>query len=667
MKHFLLYALLLWAGTAQLAAQTSAPSADDFWQRMPLLPDNGLSAGQFSSKSRHQQNGDTGNYLYNDEHGDAVIFEAYGPGCVRSMWGTAFDPEAVLRFYFDGEQKPRYEVNVFDFYQGRHPAFPAPFTSYERRGYYIAEACAGNSFLPIRFQKSLRISMKGKPTFYHILYDKLPYGSEVAPGQEQRDKDFIRQCLEGKTDPQQPADATHETSTALKPWQTVDLLRHDGSGSVQSLEIEADTSSLFLRDVQLMMIWDDANSNPADGGGQRKKLAFERNEESRLFQVNTPIGMFFGSPHRVQSVQSLPVSVTLLPGGRMKLSCRFVMPFWKNARICLYNKSDVTFNNVRSTVLISGKEYPYAEAAYFTTFYRQGLTEYGRDWQFCDVQGCGWFMGAVQSCRLEHYCEGNEHFYIDGNRTPQINGTGTEDYYLGCFWPNRKYDSPFAGCVDDVRLLSGGDPDKFLEIYREDYLVPAVYYRFHLEMPIPFYNAIDARIQHGSESQLSSEYASLAYLYLKRKPVLHETDFIKIASEASRKMHRYTATGKCSPHPLTARYEGNYLYTNIEDEGYLHQDGTISFTVAIDPANRGVRLRRRSDQGIPCQKARVYVDGAFAGVWADPQQNDILRWYDSEFDIHAGLTRDKKELNIEIVPQDGCSFTDFEYRILSYK
>ena len=217
MKHILLYALLLWAGTAQLAAQTSAPSADDFWQRMPLLPDNGLSAGQFSSKSRHQQNGDTGNYLYNDEHGDAVIFEAYGPGCVRSMWGTAFDPEAVLKFYFDGEQKPRYEVNVLDFYQGRHPAFPAPFTSYERRGYYIAEACAGNSFLPIRFQKSLRISVKGEPTFYHILYDKLPYGSEVAPGQEQQDKDFIRQCLEGKTGPQQPADATHETSTALKP------------------------------------------------------------------------------------------------------------------------------------------------------------------------------------------------------------------------------------------------------------------------------------------------------------------------------------------------------------------------------------------------------------------------------------------------------------------
>jgi hypothetical protein len=84
---------------------------------------------------------------------------------------------------------------------------------------------------------------------------------------------------------------------------------------------------------------------------------------------------------------------------------------------------------------------------YFTTLYHKGETTYGRDWPLYDSPGTGWFVGVVQSMQYEHYCEGNEHFYIDGAISPQINGTGSEDYYLGCFWPNRQYSSPFASCA----------------------------------------------------------------------------------------------------------------------------------------------------------------------------------------------------------------------------
>ena len=38
---------------------------------------------------------------------------------------------------------------------------------------------------------------------------------------------------------------------------------------------------------------------------------------------------------------------------------------------------------------------------------------------------------------------------------PQIHGTGTEDYYLACLWPNPNYNKPFAGCVGDITKIPG--------------------------------------------------------------------------------------------------------------------------------------------------------------------------------------------------------------------
>ena len=121
--------------------------------RLPQLP------GQFmvlqsSSHNKTGHNGDENWPLYKDEHGDDVIFDAAGPGCVRSIWGTHFAEDAILKFYFDGESEPRYRIREIDFFEGRHPDFPPPLISYERRGHY-AVGMAGNCFVPIPFATSL--------------------------------------------------------------------------------------------------------------------------------------------------------------------------------------------------------------------------------------------------------------------------------------------------------------------------------------------------------------------------------------------------------------------------------------------------------------------------------------------------------------------------------
>ena len=144
--------------------QTPEGSSYNLLNRLMYSPQQ-VSVHQFSSHNKKGLNGDENWPLYVDEHGDDVIFDAAGPGCVRSMWGTNFDPEAVMKFYFDGEEKPRYTIKYLDFYKGKHPLFPPPLVSYEKRGMWGERPFAGNSFVPIPFEKWLKISLQGKSRF----------------------------------------------------------------------------------------------------------------------------------------------------------------------------------------------------------------------------------------------------------------------------------------------------------------------------------------------------------------------------------------------------------------------------------------------------------------------------------------------------------------------
>lgn len=614
-----------------------------FLENLPLVPKNKW-AGQFSSHSKNQQNNDQGWFLYTDMNGDAVIFDVIGPGCIKNMWGTGLDETSVFKFYFDGEKNPRYKIGIIDFYCGTDPLFPKPLVSYEKRGHYGKKPFAGNCFVPIPFAKSLRICVEGNPAFYHILYEKYPYGTSINTFSGNEDRDYLLRAINnnGVNPWDKKLLSVKDTSIEkLNSKESFRIFDYTGQGSITSVEIEADGSDDFFQNVYLRIKFDDS---PND-------------------HVNAPIGFFFGSPYQARSMKSLPLSVEKQSNGKVKLSCFFPMPFFKNVSIMLFNKSNNVQGSVRSKVSFNKKVYPKDHTGYFTTFYHKGNTEYGRDWLFYESPGTGWFVGVVQASSQEHYCEGNEHFYLDNNSTPQINGTGTEDYYLACFWPNINFNTPFAGSVGDVRILNGGNPFA-------DYNIPARYYRFHLEMPIPYYSSIDARIQHGGGSDKESQYGTIAYLYHRSHPALYQTDYLEVTNAASADFHAYKATGTYKGASLESNYEGNYLYTVVYDSGFYHKSGQISFNIALNPDNHGVRIRRRSDQGVSCQKAYVYVNDNYAGTWYDPQSNDVLRWYDSEFDIHPKFTKGQKSVNIKLVinkSDDMYNFTDFEYHIFCFE
>jgi hypothetical protein len=581
---------------------------------------------QTSSHGKQGYNNDHNWPQYVDKNGEEVLLDVKGPGCVKSMWGTFFDKNGIIRFYFDGETTPRYQGGIVDFYQGALPEFPRPLVSYERRG-HGNEGFAGNSFVPIPFEKSLKITVQGRSEFYHILYETYPAGTKMPSFTSREDRSALLDAFAGDV-------RINETGLKRVEFTMKDAFdagqvavvysAKETSGIIRELTLETDGSEDFLQQCWIRMKWDSAPR----------------------FQVMAPIGIFFGSAVRANDMRSLPLDMEKLDDGRVRLRCRFPMPFWQNAEIALVNRTGLKKGPVKATLLVGPNPVSMEEGTYFTTMYHEGQTVYGHDWLLFEGAGSGWYVGTVQSMQYEHYCEGDEHFYIDGAISPQINGTGSEDYYLACFWPNQDFDMPFACVVGNIFVEGGG-------FYKGSYNVPSSYSRYHLEAPIPFYSGITAKIQHGGLSDILSRYRSLSFVYLDRRVRLKQTDFLDVGNAQSEKAHKYEFTGKTTVRTVQSHPEGDFFETFWTEEGRYHEGGEIRFVVAVDPNNDGVRLRRRLDQEVPCQGAKVFVDGTYAGTWYWGYRNEYLRWYDQDFDLAGDLTAGKSALalRLELLPQ----------------
>ncbi len=648
-------AVLILLASAGPGTSAPAAAADQPFQSRPayrllerlLRAPKGLTVRQDSSHNKAGINSDANMPLYKDAAGDDVIFDSAGPGCIRSMWGTWFDPRAKVLFYFDGQSEPRWQAGFLDFYQGRLAPFAAPLASYARRGNWGDIPFAGNSFLPIFFEKSLKIVVRGgESRFFHIISERyaLPAGPAERGGAA--DSEALRDAFARMGEPPFEEEGlkafTAETKEEIEAGEKLSLLKIEaGSGVVREIEIEADGSEELLRQTRLRLRWD---------GHVR-------------WDAIAPVGIFFGVPNGSNDMRSLPLRAEKLAGGRIRLRSFFPMAFWDNAEIEWVNGSAHRFGQIKARVLVGPNGVSRNEGTYFTTLYHEGETVYGRDWLLFEADGTGWLAGVVQSMREMHYCEGNERFTVDGAVSPQINGTGSEDYYLACFWPNPDYDTPFGCVIGSIAEEGGGSSPG-------SYRVPSGYSRFHLEAPIPFYASLRAVIQHGGMSDIRSQYRSLAFAYLNRQPALVRTDSIEIGRPESERSHGYKASPGAKLETLAAHPEGEGFETTLEAQGRTHAGGTISFRAAVDPRNNGVRLRRRIDQKYRGQSARVFVDGRLAGLWRHGYENEALRWFDTDFDIAPELTRGRDRLDIKLVLEPGPAgekFTEYGYEVFCFR
>jgi len=238
--------------------------------------------------------------------------------------------------------------------------------------------------------------------------------------------------------------------------------------------------------------------------------------------VETPIGDFFGlglgDYHLYQSA-------ALAVGGDKALNCFFPMPFAKHARITVTNegsrRTDAFYFNIDYRAY--SKALP-PDSLYFHAQYRQAAPAKGwtNQWKsngdplvdgkknlngeanyvWMEATGRGHFVGVIMSVLQNQdgwWGEGDDMFFVDGESTPSINGTGSEDYFLGAW--------DFGGHPFAYGLF--GAPVVGQEVAGGRWSL----YRFHLDSPIPFTKSLRATIEHGHANHRSDNFFSVAYWY----------------------------------------------------------------------------------------------------------------------------------------------------------
>jgi len=606
----------------------------------PILT-NRKRAMQVSSFDRKEENGDWGHFLYKDSDGSMVMLDETTPGCIRSFWAAVTTDDAEMKIYFDGAEKPKYTCTVRGFFNGAIPELSGTGNTFLERGQWEEGDCfCGNFFIPIPYEKGIKITVSGSNLdfYYHILYERFSEDSMS----ELRSVGVSDEFLSSFNGDYKRKEQRYDIVKTLKlEHDYTEVYAEDRSGVITEFAIE------YKEDVDLSKVYLD--------------IAFDND---KISQVACPLTHLFAEPVGYTGIETIAAR-SEKKDGIVKMYCYLPMPFWERASI---NLVEFDSDSIEVTVKLKIEENTYNrdECGLFFADHRRGATELFEDWKIGEFYGMGHVVGIVQTCRGGSWCEGNEHFYIDGELSPSINGTGTEDLYLGCYWPTKKYDSPLAGCNNNVRYK--GEPLSKLTTSRE-----SGYYRFFHDMPISFENGIKLMIQHGAVGQTYSYYSSTCFSYRQKIAKARFTDFIDVSGITSRKAHNYCSFSSDSKlltddeineklYLLCGKIEGDRKSEILSRKGLAHE-GRITFTASIERENNGVVLRLLTDLRKGPMRADVYADGIFAGYWTLPEFNDHAPYGDYDFEIPASVTSGKESIGIEIVPK--TEFADFEYKVMT--
>ncbi|MFJ6155099.1 DUF2961 domain-containing protein [Micromonospora profundi] len=623
--------------SAFAVADDKGPTGWDTYRRLDRLPE--LAAGtrthQFSSFGRDGSNDDgfVGTWSCLRQSGGCVIAEARGPGEVQSIWFTRDEGDVRatgwIRIELDGVVVVQADLQAL--VDGRLGSpFVAPLVS-------NADQTSGGVTIkvPMPYRDSMRITTQNNPLFHHVTYRTFADAEGVTrfdPADPASDVVTLLRAA-GARDPK-PAQAGASTSraTVTAPAQ--------GQVSLAGLTGPRAITALRLRVP-------DAAAGAPTLAGLRLRMAFDGRTT-----VDSPVGEFFGGGLGERTVRSLMFAMDSAPGGWY--SAWWPMPFRSSAAVTLVNTTGTTVNGIEVEVTSApGTEWTSRLAAdgsagYFTTQSRRAETVGGNDWIVADQSGRGRFVGVSQTMRghiiggnTRNYLEGDERVYVDGSPTPQIHGTGTEDFYESGWYFNRgEYSGVFTG--NTAHLVRGGGCVDECDAA----------YRLMIGDAVAYGSALRFGIEHGPANDMPAEYASTAFLYTQRTVATRRTDTVVTGDAASRAAHAYTDSSATQT-ALTASFEGDD--DNVPQTAQVRATtAPVRFRLAVDPTNQGVRLRRHSDQSGGYQQAAVSVDGVPAGVWLQPLGNDRQRWLADDFVLPAALTAGRSTVTVQLTPAAGA-------------
>lgn len=199
--------------------------------------------------------------------------------------------------------------------------------------------------------------------------------------------------------------------------------------------------------------------------------------------VDVPLGDFFGVGHGYErNLDSMIIRDSSF--GRARNSY-WPMPFRVSCKITLTDEGERPVTMFYYQVDWQKHASLPEDVGYFHGYYRQERPAVaGKNYEFANIQGSGHYVGTVLNviqAGIGWFGEGDDLFYVDGAKNPQLFGTGTEDY-VNDAWGLRVSFGPWTGTPVAEGELVGAR---------------LTGYRWHIPDPIPFTKSLWAGIEHA--------------------------------------------------------------------------------------------------------------------------------------------------------------------------
>jgi hypothetical protein len=464
---------------------------------LATVPAPGDQCAQWSSydrKSRYDEA--TGKYIAWDANGDGsgiirkegnqlVLAEMQGPGCIWRIWSAA-PKDGHVRIYLDGGSEPVVDLPFVGYFDGKNE----PFT----RSALVHTVSRGwNNYIPIPYQKSCKVvADSGWGQYYHFDYETFPAGTQVptfkrelsAPESAALDEAnrVLTRC-EFATDCKYPGQKVTTKSVTVGAGKTVVVQKLKGPSAITGIRVKLDLPPApadrdVLRELAFQIKWD----------GEKEP------------SVWAPLGDFFGTVG-ANNYRSLPLGHT----GDGWWHCNWYMPFGKDAQVELVNDGRAE-RTVAFEVTTAPLSKPSEDLARFhTKWHRDGFLPQEKerqiDWPIVKTEGSGRFAGVmlhVWNPRGGWWGEGDEKFFVDGEKFPSTFGTGSEDYFGYAWCCPELFQNPYHN-----QTFNDGNNRGHISVNR-----------WHITDNVPFHKSFEGCIEKYYPNTRPTLYAATAYWYL---------------------------------------------------------------------------------------------------------------------------------------------------------